>query len=104
MYIMLNYNYIQRSHTYTPLHSCRVSRSWHPANILEPDLALAINSLARPVDQIIGLHRLLTLIVSLPVSNPNAGLRASGKMTLTVISAHMTPAFPHELLGRLIVL
>jgi hypothetical protein len=72
---------------------------WHPANILEPDLALAINSLARPVDQIIGLHRLLTLIVSLPLSNPNAG-----KMTLTVISAHMTPAFPHELLGRLIVL
>jgi len=47
---------------------------WHPAIIRDPDLALAINSLSRLVDRIIGLHRLLTLIVSLPLSNPNAEL------------------------------
>jgi hypothetical protein len=103
MYIMLNYWLCRLSVASVAFHVAS-QECWHPANILEPDLALAINSLARPVDRIIGLHRLLTLIVSLPLSNPNAGLRASGKMTLTVISAHMTPAFPHELLGRLIVL
>src|ERR1700685_361184 len=54
------------------------------------------------VDRIVGPDRLLTLSVSLPLSSASAGLGASWKMTRIVSSPHVTPVFPHELLGRLI--
>jgi len=46
MYIMLNYT------SDVPEIDVAAQRCWHPANILEPDLAFAINSLARLVDRI----------------------------------------------------
>ena len=74
MYIMLNRNIKCHWATCVVVGTVASQECWHPANILDPDLALAINSLARLVDRIIGPHRLLTLIVSLPLSNPNAEL------------------------------